>query len=273
MPKIQKLRLDQLLLSRSLAPDLTKAQYLIMAGLVMVNEQKITKAGTSVPVDAEIRLRQGFTPFVSRGGEKLAGIWAQWQFPIAGLFALDSGISTGGFTDFLLQKGAHRVLGIDVSYGLTDMKIRRDPRVILLERTNARLLTPELLFAAYQKGSPDPALTITSAADLQAQIKLIVMDVSFISVTKILPVLKNLVAEDANYIVLIKPQFEAAKDDVGEGGIIKDLETQNQVLACVEDKLKTDFVLLHKAPAPLKGTKGNQEFFFWLKNKDTAPEG
>ena len=253
---MQKIRLDKLLLDNNLAPTREKAQFLIMSGNVLVNDKKIDKCGHQVKPDAIIRLLTELPKYVSRGADKLAGAIAQFNIPIQDQVAMDVGISTGGFSDYLFQHGAKAIIGIDVGYGQLDLKIRHNPNLLLLERTNARNLTNmDLTIHKDKHRTPDLFTPPT----------LVVMDVSFISVTKILPIIPNLVDPNANYIILIKPQFEAQKSEIGKGGIIKDPDTHTEILARVKTALSTQFNILGQCDSPITGTKGNKEFFFHLK--------
>ncbi|MFA5880403.1 MAG: TlyA family RNA methyltransferase [Candidatus Margulisiibacteriota bacterium] len=252
-----KIRLDQLIIKKKLTKSLKEAQFLIISGNILVNNEKITKPGHQIPENATIRILKDFALYVSRGGEKLFGAYKNFNFPIKDKVALDVGISTGGFTDFLIQNKADFVFGIDVGYGQLANKIMIEPKVFVLDRTNARNLTKEI-FLKKLKNNQD---LLAKAA----KINLVVMDLSFISILKVLPAIKNLVAENTDYIVLIKPQFEAEKEEVGPKGIISDDIVHQNILARVEQKL-TDlsFTVKNKCISPILGTKGNKEFFFWL---------
>ena len=255
----KKIRLDHLLVEQQLASTREKAQALIMCGLILVNDKKIDKSGQLVPEDALIRILGNASPYVSRGGEKLEGAFQAFQFSIAGKTALDVGLSTGGFSDFLLQNQVKYLFGVDVGYGQTDLKVRNNPKLAILERTNARELNKQDLITAAQK-SLVPSNQVEN-------ISLVVMDMSFISVTKVLPTIQTLAQPDTDYIVLIKPQFEAEKSQIGKGGIVKDPADQKAILDKVAEALSSHFLLIQSCYSPIKGTKGNQEYFFWLKNK------
>ena len=233
----KKIRLDHLLVEQQLASTREKAQALIMCGLILVNDKKIDKSGQLVPEDALIRILGNASPYVSRGREKLEGAFQAFQFSIAGKTALDVGLSTGGFSDFLLQNQVKYLFGVDVGYGQTDLKVRNNPKLAILERTNARELNKQDLITAAQK-SLVPSNQVEN-------ISLVVMD----------------------YIVLIKPQFEAEKSQIGKGGIVKDPADQKAILDKVAEALSSHFLLIQSCYSPIKGTKGNQEYFFWLKNK------
>ena len=244
---ILKLRLDKLLVDRGLAASRERAQALILAGKVLVNEQKIDKAGAQVLADAPLRLLSEDLKYVSRGGLKLERALEHWQIDVQGKLCLDVGASTGGFTDCFLQRGADRVIAIDTGYGQMDFKLRQDPRVQLLEKTNARYLTRE---------------------NIGGNIHVIAMDVSFISATLVLPPVVGSAFPESNnerrgrqIIVLVKPQFEAGREFVGKGGIVRDESAQ---FASVE---KVKNTLLHLnchnvdvIESPILGAEGNREF-------------
>lgn len=244
---LEKIRLDKLLLDRGLVPSRERAQALILAGNVLVDDQKVTKAGTLVPSSSLLRLLGEDLKYVSRGGLKLERALDHWQIDVSGRVCLDVGTSTGGFTDCLLQRGAARVICVDTGQGQIAFKLRRDPRVRLLEKTNARYLTRE---------------QVGEIADL------IVMDVSFISATLVLPAAVNAAfpqsadgRADCKVIVLVKPQFEAGKENVGKGGIVRDetiqLQAVEKVRACVMSLAakSTDVI-----DSPVLGSEGNREF-------------
>ncbi|MFC1755737.1 TlyA family RNA methyltransferase [Thermoproteota archaeon] len=254
-----KIRLDQLLVQTKLIDSPAKAQAMIMSGKVLVNNQKITKAGHMTDPGSIIRLLKSANRYVSRGGDKLEGAFKAFDIPVKGRIAIDIGVSTGGFSHFLLKNDVKIVFGVDVGYGQIDLKLRNDPRVMLLERCNARTLTKQNLVNALKK-KPE-------AVSYSDEISLVVMDVSFISVTKILPVIQRLTLPETDYVILIKPQFEAEKSQVERGGIIKDQALRDSVVTKVEQSLASKFKLIEKIPSPITGAKGNQEYFFWLRNK------
>lgn len=241
------IRLDKLLLERGLVPTRERAQALILAGSVLVDDQKISKAGTLVSSSAELRLLGEDLKYVSRGGVKLEHALDYWQINVNARVCLDVGTSTGGFTDCLLQRGAARVICVDTGHGQIAFKLRQDPRVRLLEKTNARYLTRE---------------------QVAEFVDVIVMDVSFISATLVLPAVVNAAfPRDAserggrNVIVLVKPQFEAGKENVGKGGIVRDPVVQQQAVEKVrrcaaELGAKSTDVL----ESPILGSEGNREF-------------
>jgi 23S rRNA (cytidine1920-2'-O)/16S rRNA (cytidine1409-2'-O)-methyltransferase len=245
-----KLRLDKLLLNRGLAASRERAQALILAGKVLVNDQKLDKSGAQVPQDAVVRLLGEDLKYVSRGGLKLERALEHWHIVVVGKLCLDVGASTGGFTDCLLQHGAARVIAIDTGYGQMDFKLRQDPRVRLLEKVNARYVTSKI---------------IGEMADL------IVVDVAFISATLVLPPVLDATFPPSleqrrgrQVIVLVKPQFEAGREFVGKGGIVRDEAVQ---LGTVE-KVRKSMLDLGCARAdviesPILGTEGNREFLLW----------
>jgi 23S rRNA (cytidine1920-2'-O)/16S rRNA (cytidine1409-2'-O)-methyltransferase len=246
-----KLRLDKLLVDRGLAGSRERAQALILAGNVLVDEQKRDKAGAQVAADASIRLLGEDLKYVSRGGLKLERALEHWKIPVEGKVCFDIGASTGGFTDCLLQHGAARVIAIDTGYGQMDFKIRQDPRVRLREKTNARYLTREIVTREI----------VGEAADF------IAMDVSFISATLVLPAVVAAAFPDAGarkgrqIVVLVKPQFEAGREHVGKGGIVRDEAAQ---LAAVE-RVRQSLVSLGCSSndvieSPILGAEGNREF-------------
>jgi len=240
----EKLRIDRLLVERGLASSRERAQRLVMAGDVLVGERPVTKPGTEVPADASVRLRGEEAPFVSRGGEKLAGALDAFGVDVGGETALDVGASTGGFTDCLLQRGARRVIAVDVGYGQLAWRLRQDARVVVLERTNARALAPELL-------PETPGLAT--------------VDVSFISLTLVLPPLAAVLAPEATVLPLVKPQFEVGRGGVGKGGVVRDPAARAAAVARVRAAAEAlGFAVRGEAESVLPGPKGNREVFLWL---------
>ncbi|MBD1999838.1 TlyA family RNA methyltransferase [Leptolyngbya sp. FACHB-541] len=248
-----KQRLDTLLVELNLADSRQQAQRLIRAGEVMVNQQLVDKPGTEVEVAAQIQVKQR-SPFVSRGGEKLARALQVFQIPIAERICLDAGISTGGFTDCLLQAGAKQVYGVDVGYGQVAWSLRQDQRVVLRERTNLRNLKPEELYIAEQ---PYPDLGVA--------------DVSFISLTKILPALWHLLQAPREVVLLVKPQFEVGREKVGKKGVVRDLQDQAGAIAQVLDSAQ-DLGWQYRGLtwSPLLGPAGNIEYLLWLHMESSA---
>jgi 23S rRNA (cytidine1920-2'-O)/16S rRNA (cytidine1409-2'-O)-methyltransferase len=242
-----KIRLDKLLVERGLAASRERAQALIIAGRVLVEEQRVDKPGTSVADDAKLRMMGDDLRYVSRGGLKLEHALTTWGIDVAGLACADIGASTGGFTDCMLQRGAASVLAVDTGYGQIHHKLRVDPRVTLMERTNARLLGVGELVAL----SP-------------AVVKFFAMDVSFISATLVLSAVVGALAVDGWHgeaVVLVKPQFEAGREHVGKGGIVRDPEAQQMAVSRVENAvvgLGGEAVAL--IDSPILGMEGNREF-------------
>jgi 23S rRNA (cytidine1920-2'-O)/16S rRNA (cytidine1409-2'-O)-methyltransferase len=252
-PDLTKQRLDTLLVELNLADSRQQAQRLIRAGEVMVNQQVVDKPGTEVEVSAQIQVKQR-SPFVSRGGEKLARALQVFQIPVAERICLDAGISTGGFTDCLLQAGAKQVYGVDVGYGQVAWSLRQDERVVLRERTNLRNLKPEELYPAEQ---PYPELGVA--------------DVSFISLTKILPALWHLLQAPREVVLLVKPQFEVGREKVGKKGVVRDLQDQAGAIAQVLDSAQ-DLGWQYRGLtwSPLLGPAGNIEYLLWLHMESSA---
>ena len=246
--KIKK-RLDVLLTERMYAETRTKAQAIIMAGQVYVDGQKADKPGTSYEETVEIEVRGDTCPYVSRGGLKLEKALRDFGVKPEGYVCSDSGASTGGFTDCLLQQGAKKVFAIDVGYGQLDWKIRSDPRVVVMERTNIRYVTPE------QLGEP---------------LDLSVIDVSFIGLEIVLPTIKTLLKPDRGQVLcLIKPQFEAGKENVGKKGVVRDPKIHQMVLEnFVELVTGLGFTILGLTFSPVKGPEGNIEFLSHLTLAD-----
>ena len=246
--KIKK-RLDVLLVERGLAETRTKAQAVIMSGLVYVAGQKADKPGMSFEENAEIEVRGATCPYVSRGGLKLEKVLRDFGVDPTGYVCSDSGASTGGFTDCLLQQGAKKVFAIDVGYGQLDWKIRSDPRVVVMERTNVRYVIRE------QLGEP---------------LDLSVVDVSFISLRIVLPVIKTFLKEQSGQVLcLIKPQFEAGKDKVGKKGVVRDPAVHKEVLDdFVALTKEIGFKILGLTFSPVKGPEGNIEFLAHLTLAD-----
>jgi len=244
-----KNRLDKLLVDQGHAASRERAQALILAGRVLVNEQKIDKPGSNIPADAVIRLLGSDLKYVSRGGLKLEHALEHWKISLAGLRVVDIGASTGGFTDCMLQAGADSVLAVDTGYGQIAQKLRDDPRVTLRERTNARLLTPGELLVA---DKPVP--------------EFFSMDVSFISATLVLPaVIAALGAEGAPWkgiaVILIKPQFEAGRHNVGKGGIVRDEEARRSAIERVRECVsQLGATALEVIDSPIHGMEGNHEY-------------
>ena len=249
--RVPKIRLDDLLVERGLAESRVQAQALILSGTVLVGDRPATKAGVPVPADAEVRFRDEAIPYVSRGGLKLRGALEAFDLEVAGLIALDVGASTGGFTDCLLQAGAAKVYAVDVGYGQLAWKLREDPRVVCIERTNIRHY---------------------NGADLEDGIDLAVIDASFISLKRVVPPVLGLIKAGALIVALIKPQFEAEKGEIGERGVVRDPEVHRRVLAEMEGFCRElGLAVLGICESPLLGPAGNREFFICARKP--AEEG
>ncbi|NYF81005.1 TlyA family RNA methyltransferase [Granulicella arctica] len=255
-----KVRLDKMLVDQGFAASRERAQALILAGRVLVDEQRIDKSGTPIPPDATIRVMGDDLRYVSRGGLKLERALSHWSIDPTGLACIDVGASTGGFTDCFLQHGAASVLAVDTGYGQIAEKLRSDPRVTLRERCNARLLTPGELIP----NAPAP-------------ITLLAMDVSFISATLVLPaVLAALVAEGETWpghaIILVKPQFEAGREHVGKGGIVREQAARQLAIDRVHDAVlalggtHTDII-----DSPIRGMEGNHEYLLHARFGQQTP--
>jgi 23S rRNA (cytidine1920-2'-O)/16S rRNA (cytidine1409-2'-O)-methyltransferase len=236
-------RIDKLLVERGLADSRTKAQALVMAGVVLVNEQRVEKPSELISPDAEIRIKQADDPasrYVGRGGLKLEAALREFALNTQGQTCLDVGASTGGFTDCLLQHGAGRVVAIDVGHNQLNWRLRQDPRVEVREGVNARFLTP---------------------SDFVQEFDLVVVDVSFISVTKILPALAPLMTAEGRLVALIKPQFEVGRGEVGRGGIVREREKHERVLEEVKNAAASlGLKILRVIESPIQGAEGNHEF-------------
>ena len=244
-----KTRLDLLLVERNLVPSRERARALILAGRVLVNEQKLDKPGNSVPGDASVRLLGDALPYVSRGGIKLAAALDHWNLDVRDRACLDIGASTGGFTDCLLQRGAAHVTAVDTGFGQIAMKLRTDPRVRLLERTNARFLLPGAL-----------------AAPADPEITLLVMDVSFISATLLIEPVLEAAPSLREAVILIKPQFEAGREHVGKGGIVRDPAAHQLAIDKVTAHLRSlHWDVVETIPSPITGAEGNQEFLLYAR--------
>jgi 23S rRNA (cytidine1920-2'-O)/16S rRNA (cytidine1409-2'-O)-methyltransferase len=245
-----KMRVDLMLVERGLVPSRERARAFILAGRVLVLEQKIDKPGTTVPEDAPVRILGDDPPYVSRGGLKLEGALEHCKIDVTGRNCLDVGASTGGFTDCLLQHGAAHVTAVDTGFGQIAMKLRIDPRVRLVERTNARFLAPGALAA--EQGGPE--------------LTLLVMDVSFISATLLLgPVLAAAPAL-TEAVILVKPQFEAGRGNVGKGGIVRDPDAHKLAVDRVADCVASlVWEVVETIPSPITGAEGNREFLLYAR--------
>jgi len=240
-----KERLDKLLVRRGLAESREKAQALILAGEVYVDGKRVDKAGTRVPLEAQIEIRAKVLPYVSRGGIKLEHALKEFGLEVRELVCADLGASTGGFTDCLLQHGARKVYAIDVGRGQLHFRLRQDPRVVVMEGVNARYLRPQ---------------------DLPEPVDLVTIDVSFISLTKILPAAQGLLKPGGFILALIKPQFEVGRGRVGRGGVVRDPALHQEVI----EKIKTfaeerGLEVLGVTESPILGPAGNREFFVLMR--------
>ena len=249
--KVKKERLDVLLVERNLVQSRARAKTTIMAGLVLVDGNKIDKAGTMVKANADIRVLGNKIPYVSRGGLKLEKAINEFMVELDGKVTADIGASTGGFTDCMLQNGAVKVFAIDVGYGQLDWSLRTDERVINMERTNVRNVTPE---------------------DIGELIDLASIDVAFISLEKVLPAVKAMLKATGEIVALIKPQFEAGREKVGKKGVVRDPKVHLEVIHNVVDMAREmNFVTRELTFSPVKGPEGNIEYLIWL-SKDVSAE-
>lgn len=247
-----KVRLDALLVEKGLAGSRERAKRMIMAGEVLVDNQKIDKAGASVKPEAEIRLLGSDIPYVSRGGLKLAKAMECFGVEIEGKTCADIGASTGGFTDCMLQNGAEKVFAIDVGYGQLAWKLRTDERVVNMERTNIRNVTP---------------------ADIGVALDFASIDVAFISLTKVLPTTYELLSDAGEVVALIKPQFEAGREHVGKKGVVREPAVHESVIVTVTDFARElGFFVRELTYSPVKGPEGNIEYLVWLAKSEPAAE-
>jgi 23S rRNA (cytidine1920-2'-O)/16S rRNA (cytidine1409-2'-O)-methyltransferase len=245
--KLKSERLDKLLVERALVSTRARAQAMILAGHVLVNDEPVTKAGTAVAIDAEIRLKEPELKYVSRGALKLKGAIEQFQVVIDGRLAIDVGASTGGFTEVLLEGGATQVYTVDVGTNQLAWKIRSDPRVVARENYNARYLNRD---------------------DFNQIFDVVVMDVSFISIRLILPALQLVTQSGTDFLVLFKPQFEVGREFIGEGGIVNDqLQAQKVLQDIIDWSHSLGLTFLGKMESPILGTDGNHEYLIhWKKD-------
>jgi len=239
-----KIRLDVLVVQRNLAESREKARAMIMAGLVFVDEVRADKPGRLVSPISQVLVRKAYPPFVSRGGVKLEAALNAFPVDVENRVMLDVGASTGGFTDCLLQRGARKVIAVDVGYGQLHWKLRRDPRVVMLEKTNVRRLEP---------------------GSLEEEIDGAVIDVSFISLKLVVPAVSPLLKDHAFIIALVKPQFEVGKGKVGKGGVVRDPALHEEVMEELIRFFRTEgWEAAGQMPSPLLGPKGNKEFLVYL---------
>lgn len=240
-----KERLDVLLVKRNLAPSREKAKAIIMSGNVYVDDQKEDKAGTTFPEEAKIEVRGHSLPYVSRGGLKLEKALKNFDVTVQGKTCTDVGSSTGGFTDCMLQNGARKVFAIDVGRGQLDWKLRQDERVVCMEKTNIRYVTPE---------------------DIGEEVQFSSIDVSFISLTKVLKPISDYLSEDGEIVALIKPQFEAGREKVGKKGVVREKSTHLEVIEMVvQYALSIGFDVRNLEFSPIRGPEGNIEYLVHLK--------
>jgi len=248
---VPKIRADVLLTQRGLAPSRARAQALILAGKVYSGERRVEKSGEALDEAAPIDVREPDHPFVSRGGVKLAGALDAFDYDPSGRSVADFGASTGGFTDCLLQRGAAKVFAIDVGYGQLHNKLRQDPRVIVMERTNARHL---------------------KEGDVPEAVDLVVIDASFIGLEKLLPAARTLLVPGGEVIALVKPQFQVGQDKVGKGGVVRDPDVRHEAIASTVSAAESlGFELRVQRDSVITGPKGNQETFIWLRRVEDRP--
>lgn len=246
-----KTRLDVLLTEQGLQESRQKAQATIMSGLVFVNGQRVDKPGTAVPNDAKIEIRGNTLKYVSRGGLKLEKAMAEFPIELNGCICGDIGASTGGFTDCMLQNGASKVYSVDVGYGQLAWKLREDPRVVCMERTNARYLTHE---------------------QIPQELDFASVDVSFISLGLILPALDGLLSPEGEAVCLVKPQFEAGREKVGKKGVVRDPAVHLEVLeAFLRHAKENHFTVLGITYSPIRGPEGNIEYLGYLRHGQGTP--
>lgn len=245
---LEKNRLDVLLVKKGYFPTREKARSSIMAGIVFVNNERVDKPGAKFKEDINIEIKGSSNPYVSRGGLKLAKALETFEINPNGLTVIDVGASTGGFTDCLLKNGASRVYAIDVGYGQFAWELRNDERVVCMERTNIRYVKPE---------------------DIETLAHLAVIDVSFISLKKVLPVVKDLINESGEVICLVKPQFEAGREKVGKHGVVREPSVHEEVLrGIVNFAVELDFKFKGITFSPIKGPEGNIEYLLYISKKD-----
>jgi 23S rRNA (cytidine1920-2'-O)/16S rRNA (cytidine1409-2'-O)-methyltransferase len=243
--KTPKARLDLLVTERGLAPSRERARAIILAGQVAVDGQVVSKAGAAVPTGARVELLRPDHPYVGRGGLKLAHALDVFGVPVEGREALDIGASTGGFTDVLLRRGATRVVALDVGHGQLDWRLRNDRRVVVIEGKNARFLAP---------------------GDLPGPVDVVVIDVSFISLAHVLPRVPAVLRDGADVIALVKPQFEAGRDEVGRKGVVSDPAVHERVVAGATAAAgRVGLATVATTPSPVTGAEGNREFLLHLR--------
>ena len=243
-----KERLDVLLVKKGLAPSREKAKTMIMEGNVFINNNREDKAGSMFPEDCEIEIHGATLKYVSRGGLKLEKAMTHFGITLDGKVCMDIGASTGGFTDCMLQNGAKKVYSVDVGYGQFAWKLRQDPRVVCMEKTNIRYVTP---------------------ADIEDVLDFASVDVSFISLTKVLPAARLLLAEHGQMVCLIKPQFEAGREKVGKKGVVRDIKVHEEVVSKILSfSLENGFSVLALEFSPIKGPEGNIEYLVYIEKSE-----
>lgn len=248
-----KERLDVLLVNRGLAASREKAKAVIMSGIVFVDGEREDKAGATFDSKAVIEIKGNTLPYVSRGGLKLEKAMEQFCLELRDMVCMDIGSSTGGFTDCMLQNGAAKVYSVDVGHGQLDWKLRNDQRVVVMEKTNIRYVTPE---------------------DIEDVLDFASIDVSFISLTKVLMPARELLKDGGEIVALIKPQFEAGREKVGKKGVVRDSRVHEEVISMVADYAKQNgFLLLHLDYSPIKGPEGNIEYLLHIKKSDSESAG
>ncbi len=246
----QKIRIDQLLFDKGYFDSREKARRSVMAGLVFVDQQKVDKPGTKVSEEANLLVKENAIPYVSRGGLKLEKAIKEFNVELSERVCLDIGASTGGFTDCMLKNGAKKVFSIDVGYGQLDWKLRQDPRVVCMERTNVRYVKNE---------------DIGELADFAS------IDVSFISLKLVLPVAKELIRQGGEIIALVKPQFEAGRENVGKKGVVKDIKIHQQVVHDIVNYCQSiNMEIKDFSYSPIKGPEGNIEYLLHIHKGDSA---
>jgi 23S rRNA (cytidine1920-2'-O)/16S rRNA (cytidine1409-2'-O)-methyltransferase len=253
-----KTRLDNYLLEKGIVSTLEKARSLIMQGKVLVDEVKQYKPGHFVGKTVTIRLLGEERLYVSRGGLKLAGAFSDFSIHAKGRVSLDVGVSTGGFSDYLLKNGIQKVIGVDVGYGQVAQRVSSHHNSIIFERLNARHLTTSIL--------EEKLIAVQESPEILKDLSLFVMDLSFISILSVLPALKSIISKDCEGVVLVKPQFEAPSGSLEEGGVIRDEAVRESIFKSVCDNVKKiGFTLLNTTESPIKGAKGNTEYFIHIR--------
>jgi 23S rRNA (cytidine1920-2'-O)/16S rRNA (cytidine1409-2'-O)-methyltransferase len=255
-----KERLDKILVSKGLVKSREIAKALVIEGKVFVDGKKITKSGTSVSETSDIYLKEGELPYVSRGGLKLEAAINFFNIDVNNKIIMDVGSSTGGFTDCLLKKGARKVYCIDVGYGQLAWSLRKDPRVVVMERTNIRYLTDIV------KSQKSKVKSLELEDLIKSNIDIATADVSFISLTKVIPAVLEFLKEESEVLALVKPQFEVGKGEVGKGGIVREEEKRLRAVKGVQEDLeKLGLKTIGLFQSPITGQKGNIEFFLYMK--------